>query len=77
MSTGAAPAVPHRPSEQERTRLIDEIVCAVSAPGVPGSARRAGLDLVCWLARRMPWDRPPCDARRQPGGASDDATDIS
>lgn len=52
-------------SEQDRTRLIEEIVAVVSAPDVPCEARKAALELVCWLARRMPWDDAPCDFRRQ------------
>jgi len=52
-------------SEQDRTRLIEEIVAVVSTPDVPCEARKAALELVCWLARRMPWDDAPHDIRRQ------------
>ena len=52
-------------SEYDRTRLIEEIITVVSAPDVPCEARKAALELVCWLARRMPWDDAPCDIRRQ------------
>jgi hypothetical protein len=40
--------------ESARTRLIGDICCLLREPAVPESARSAGLELIGWLARRMP-----------------------
>jgi hypothetical protein len=40
--------------EGARTRLIGDISCLLREPAIPESARSAGLELIGWLARRMP-----------------------
>jgi len=40
--------------ESARTRLIGDLCCLLREPAVPESARSAGLELIGWLARRMP-----------------------
>jgi len=40
--------------ESDRTRLIGDISRLILEPEVPESARSAGLELIGWLARRMP-----------------------
>jgi len=40
--------------EGARTRLIGDISCLLREPAIPDSARSAGLELIGWLARRMP-----------------------
>jgi hypothetical protein len=40
--------------EDERTRLIGQIVSLLREGSVPDEAREAGLTLIGWLARRMP-----------------------
>ncbi len=40
--------------ESDRTRLIGEISRLIREPETPDSARSAGLELIGWLARRMP-----------------------
>ncbi len=44
--------------EGERTRLISDISCLLREPAIPESARSAGLELIGWLARRMPGEAP-------------------
>ena len=40
--------------ENDRTRLIGDISRLILEPEVPESARSAALELIGWLARRMP-----------------------
>jgi hypothetical protein len=40
--------------ESDRTRLIGDITRLIREPEIPESARSAGLELIGWLARRMP-----------------------
>jgi hypothetical protein len=40
--------------ETARTRLIGDLCCLLREPAIPESARSAGLELIGWLARRMP-----------------------
>jgi len=40
--------------EEERTRLIGQIASLLREGSVPEEARRAGLTLIGWLARRLP-----------------------
>jgi hypothetical protein len=40
--------------EGDRTRLIGDICTLLREPQIPESARSAGLELIGWLARRMP-----------------------
>jgi hypothetical protein len=40
--------------EGARTRLIGELSCLLNEPALPESTRSAGLELIGWLARRMP-----------------------
>jgi hypothetical protein len=40
--------------ESDRTRLIGDLSRLLLEPEVPESARSAGLELIGWLARRMP-----------------------
>jgi hypothetical protein len=40
--------------ESDRARLIGDISRLLLEPEVPDSARSAGLELIGWLARRMP-----------------------
>lgn len=40
--------------EEERTRLIGQIVSLLREGSVPEDAHKAGLTLIGWLARRMP-----------------------
>jgi hypothetical protein len=40
--------------ESDRTRLIGDISRLIREPEIPESARSAGLELIGWLARRMP-----------------------
>jgi len=40
--------------ENDRTRLIGDISRLIREPEIPESARSAGLELIGWLARRMP-----------------------
>ncbi len=44
--------------EGARTRLISDISCLLYEPAIPDSARSAGLELIGWLARRMPGEPP-------------------
>jgi hypothetical protein len=44
--------------EGARTRLIGEICSLLHEPAIPESARSAGLELIGWLARRMPGEAP-------------------
>jgi hypothetical protein len=44
--------------EGARTRLIGDISSLLHEPAVPASARSAGLELIGWLARRMPGEPP-------------------
>ena len=39
-------------AEEDRTRLIGEIVSILRDTSVPAEARAAGLTLIGWLARR-------------------------
>jgi hypothetical protein len=64
-TTGNAPprqGVAHGPfqvgDEGARTRLISDISCLLHEPAIPDSARSAGLELIGWLARRMPGEPP-------------------
>ena len=43
--------------ENERARLINEISRVIRDPGMPETARTAGLTLIGWLARRMPGEQ--------------------
>jgi hypothetical protein len=45
-------------SEGARTRLISDICSLLHEPAIPDSARSAGLELIGWLARRMPGEAP-------------------
>ncbi len=40
--------------ESDRTRLIGDLTRLIREPEVPESTRTAGLELIGWLARRMP-----------------------
>ena len=40
--------------ENDRTRMIADISRLISEAEIPASARTAGLELIGWLARRMP-----------------------
>ena len=40
--------------ESDRTKLIGDITKLIREPEIPESARSAGLELIGWLARRMP-----------------------
>jgi hypothetical protein len=40
--------------ESDRTKLIGDISRLIREPEIPESARSAGLELIGWLARRMP-----------------------
>ena len=40
--------------ESDRARLIGDITRLIREPQIPESARSAGLELIGWLARRMP-----------------------
>jgi hypothetical protein len=51
---GAPAGELHPTDEGARTRLIGEISCLLREPAIPESARSAGLELIGWLARRMP-----------------------
>jgi hypothetical protein len=44
--------------ETDRTRLIGDISRLILEPEVPESARSAALELIGWLARRMPGESP-------------------
>ena len=44
--------------EGTRTRLIGDISRLIREPAIPDSARSAGLELIGWLARRMPGEAP-------------------
>ena len=44
--------------EGARTRLIGDISSLLHEPAIPDSARSAGLELIGWLARRMPGEAP-------------------
>jgi hypothetical protein len=46
------------PDEGARTRLISDISSLLHEPAIPDSARSAGLELIGWLARRMPGEAP-------------------
>jgi hypothetical protein len=41
-----------------RTKLISDISCLLREPALPESARSAGLELIGFLARRMPGEAP-------------------
>jgi hypothetical protein len=47
---GGAPVT----EESDRTRLIGDISRLIREPQIPESTRSAGLELIGWLARRMP-----------------------
>jgi hypothetical protein len=51
-SEGSTP--PKVAGETARTRLIGDISRVIREPEIPESARTAGLELIGWLARRMP-----------------------
>jgi hypothetical protein len=40
--------------ESDRTRLIGDLSRLIREPEIPERARTAGLELIGWLARRMP-----------------------
>ncbi len=40
--------------ESDRTRMIGDISRLIREAEIPESARTAGLELIGWLARRMP-----------------------
>jgi hypothetical protein len=40
--------------ESDRARLIGDITRLIREPMIPESTRSAGLELIGWLARRMP-----------------------
>jgi hypothetical protein len=40
--------------ESNRTRLIGDLTRLIREPEIPESTRTAGLELIGWLARRMP-----------------------
>jgi hypothetical protein len=40
--------------ESDRTRLIGDLTRLILEPEIPESTRSAGLELIGWLARRMP-----------------------
>ncbi len=44
--------------EGARTRLIGDLSCLLREAAIPDSARSAGLELIGWLARRMPHEAP-------------------
>jgi hypothetical protein len=44
--------------EGARTRLIGELSTLLREPAIPESTRSAGLELIGWLARRMPGEAP-------------------
>ena len=53
-------------TEEARTRMIGDIATALNAHNVPADAKAAGLTLIGWLARRMPYDTsPPDDGTRR------------
>jgi glucose-6-phosphate dehydrogenase assembly protein OpcA len=55
-------------AEEERTRLIGEIVRVLRDGPVPEEARAAALTFIGWLARRMPGEPiSHCDIRRCKG----------
>jgi len=54
---GAVPCFPVG-DEGARTRLISDISSLLHEPAIPDSARSAGLELISWLARRMPGEAP-------------------
>jgi hypothetical protein len=41
-------------AEEDRTRLIEELVGLLRSGPIPEEARAASLTLIGWLARRMP-----------------------
>jgi len=45
---------PPMPEEGDRCRLIGDIAKVLRDAAVPDDARKAGLTLIAWLARRMP-----------------------
>lgn len=45
-------------AEDDRTRLIGELVTLLKCTAMPDDARAAGLVLIGWLARRMPGEGP-------------------
>ena len=45
-------------AEDDRTRLIGQIAGILREDCVPAEARRAGLEFIAWLARRMPGEGP-------------------
>jgi hypothetical protein len=53
--------VPALPSEEHRTRLIEEIASMLPRRELPPEARQAALTLIEWLARRLPHDTSPPD----------------
>jgi len=52
--SSSVPQVFRVADEGARTRLIGDISCLLREPAIPESARSAGLELIGWLARRMP-----------------------
>jgi hypothetical protein len=55
LAHGVAPGGGVPPAdESDRTRLIGDISRVIREPEIPESARSAGLELIGWLARRMP-----------------------
>jgi hypothetical protein len=45
-------------AEDDRTRLIGQIAGILREDCVPAEARKAGLEFIAWLARRMPGEGP-------------------
>jgi hypothetical protein len=57
-SLGAVTGPFHVGDEGARTRLISDISSLLHEPTIPESARSAGLELIGFLARRMPGEAP-------------------
>jgi hypothetical protein len=49
---------PKGADEGTRARLISDICSLLHEPAIPPHARSAGLELIGWLARRMPGEAP-------------------
>jgi hypothetical protein len=43
--------------ESDRAKLIGDITRLIREPTIPESTRSAGLELIGWLARRMPGEQ--------------------
>jgi hypothetical protein len=52
-------------AEENRTRLIGELVSLIKSTTMPEDARAAGLTLIGWLARRMPGEGPHTSCCRE------------